>query len=420
VKRNDVKRLRDLACQVREISALPVQEERRRLWRALNDLRMVKPMVYTRDYQWSMVTAGREMVPSIEDELLQQYELQLMGTLFRWEKLQADMVVDPVVFCPADVVNRRPVLYKILSAGSQEPVLSPVRDNLESTAVRYVRQIETAEDLEKVLPLPEISFDRAKLDDEFALACELFDGILDVERSAVSRFDFTPWDDLFKLFGIEEGMMGLYLEPELMHLAMDRYTDIHLALLDQYERLGLLQHNNGNYLVGSGALGYTSDLPAKTGPGAKPRECWGFCTDQIFTSVSPGLHDVFATRHEIRWMERFGLSYYGCCERLDHKLPLLGQFKNLRKISISPFSDLERAMEIIGGKYVVSWKPNSTFLAGATWDKEASRRELANALELAGKYGCNLEIVMKTMITLNNQPQRLWEWCRMASDMTGN
>ena len=76
-------------------------------------------------------------------------------------------------------------------------------------------------------------------------------------------------------------------------------------------------------------------------------------------------------------------------------------------------------MEAVGGDYVVSFKPNSILLATDTWDKEASRKELVNACKLAEKYGCNLEIVMKTMITLNNQPQRLRDWCTMASEITG-
>jgi hypothetical protein len=242
--------------------------------------------------------------------------------------------------------------------------------------------------------------------------------LLTVEKKGVSQIDFTPWDDLFKLFSIEEGMMGLYLDPDLMHLAIKRYVDIHLALLDQYEKAGILQHNNGNSLIGSGALGYSSELPNQAGPGARASECWGFCTDQIFTSVSPQLHDEFATQHEIRWMNRFGLTYYGCCECLDQKIPLLEKFKNLRKISVSPFTDLEKAMEMIGGRYVVSFKPNSTLLAGGTWDREASRAEIVKACDLAVKYGCNIEIVMKTMITLNNEPQRLRDWCRMASEIT--
>ena len=114
-------------------------------------------------------------------------------------------------------------------------------------------------------------------------------------------------------------------------------------------------------------------------------------------------------QHEIPYLEMFGLTYYGCCECLDNKFDVLRQIPNLRKISSSPFTNLEKAMEAIGRDYVVSFKPNSVLLATDTWDQEASRTELINACKLAEKYGCSIEIVMKTMITLQGQPQRLRE-----------
>jgi histidinol phosphatase-like PHP family hydrolase len=153
--------------------------------------------------------------------------------------------------------------------------------------------------------------------------------------------------------------------------------------------------------------------------GVKAKDSWGFATDQIFTSVSPAQLDEFAIRHEVRYLDHFGLSYYGCCECLDNKIDVLRKIKNLRKISISPFTHLEQAMEAIGSDYVVSFKPNSILLAAETWDMEASRTEIVNACRLAEKYGCSIEIVMKTMITLGKQPRRLRDWCRMASEITG-
>ena len=40
--------LRDLARQVAEIARLPVHAEKAELWRKLNDLESVRPMVWTR------------------------------------------------------------------------------------------------------------------------------------------------------------------------------------------------------------------------------------------------------------------------------------------------------------------------------------------------------------------------------------
>ena len=54
---------------------------------------------------------------------------------------------------------------------------------------------------------------------------------------------------------------------------------------------------------------------------------WGHPPASFFTSVSPEMHDEFSIAYERPWMERFGLSYYGCCERLDIKMDQLRQIK---------------------------------------------------------------------------------------------
>jgi hypothetical protein len=38
-------------------------------------------------------------------------------------------------------------------------------------------------------------------------------------------------------------------------------------------------------------------------------------------------------------------------------------------------------------------------------------------MRLARKYRCNVEIDMKTLISLNGEPERVWTWCDMASEL---
>lgn len=415
-----VRRLRELALKVREIASLPIQVKRRNEWRSLNDLKMIKPMVYIRDYPWEMVTLGDELTTTLADEFSARMEFRLLCTLFLWEHMRTDMVVEPVIECPVPIVNRTPILFKITSPGMAKPILTSRRSNFDLTAQRYIRQIFDESDIDRVIPRPHIEYNFRQQQHEWERASELFDGILEVRKTGALEIYCAPWDDLLKLFGFEEGMMEFRLRPRLMHRAIKRYMDVYQETLDQYVNAGLLQGNNCNTHVGSGGLGYTSDLPGKLRMGMHPEECWGFCTDQIFTSVSPVLHEEFAASYEAQWMDRFGLTYYGCCERLDHKIDILRQFRNLRKISVSPFSDLERAMEAIGPDYVVSFKPSSMLLAGTSWDPTESQKEILLACQLAKKYGCSLEIVMKTIISLHNKPQRIWQWCDMASRITAS
>ncbi|MEI7670498.1 MAG: hypothetical protein WCK00_00120, partial [Deltaproteobacteria bacterium] len=147
-------------------------------------------------------------------------------------------------------------------------------------------------------------------------------------------------------------------------------------------------------------------------------DIWGHSADQIMTCVSPDMTMEFCFEHEKKWASLFGLYSYGCCERLDKKLDLLAKsFPNLRKVSSSPYSDLESMMEQAGDRYVISFKPNSTYLAHENADFDYLRTEMATALDLSRKYKVNMVFNMKTMISLNGDPTRLWEWCNMASDM---
>ena len=415
---NSKKHLRELALRVQEISALPIQSKRYLQWKSLNDLKMIKPMIYTRDYSWDMVTNGDELTTLLEDDYYRELELRLLRIIFIWENFKIDNIVEPVFYCPVMIDNLTPIKYKVATSIRQGTEHTSRRNIVTKTAKKYIRQIFSEDDIDRVIPMPTIIHD--KDDSSYERISEIFEGILEVRKKGLVRFSFCPWDDLLKLFGIEEGMLDFYLNPDLMHMAMKRYVDVYMETLRQYENAGIIHNNNGNELVGTGGLGYNSDFTEKPYYGIKANQSWGFCADQILTAVSPKLQEEFAIGHEIRWMEKFGLTYYGCCECLDNKINLLKKFKNLRKISVSPFSNMEKTMEMIGKNYVVSLKPNPAILAGENWDMEVSRKEIVNACMLAGKYGCNIEIIMKTMITLNNQPMRLRHWCRMASEITGN
>jgi hypothetical protein len=201
---------------------------------------------------------------------------------------------------------------------------------------------------------------------------------------------------------------------------VDRVVDCYLKSLDQFESQGLLASNNTNVRIGSGAYGYTRALPRPEEAGVPPRtaELWGAATAQIFAAVSPSMHDEFALSYEKKWLSRFGISYYGCCEPLDRKVQMLRSVPNLRKVSMSPWINRERAAEAVAGDYVFSYKPSPAALATAKWNPEEARKDLVSMLEIAKRRGCRLEIIMKDVSTVRYEPQRLWEWARIASEVT--
>jgi len=212
-------------------------------------------------------------------------------------------------------------------------------------------------------------------------------------------------------------LMGLADRPVFMHALVDRLCTAYLAGLGQFEALGLLSRNDQNVRIGSGGYGYTGDLPGHgeaRGSEARPLEMWGSATAQIFGSVSPAMHREFGLEYERRWLEKFGLAYYGCCEPLHNKISILESLPNLRKLSISPWADVEAAGALMRGRYVMSLKPSPAVLAWQNFDGEAVRQELTTKLKAA--RGCNVEIILKDISTVRHEPARLWEWARIARE----
>jgi hypothetical protein len=128
------------------------------------------------------------------------------------------------------------------------------------------------------------------------------------------------------------------------------------------------------------------------------------------------MHWEFALEHDLRWLSRWGLAYYGCCEPLDQKIEILRRVPNLRKISVSPWCNTERVVEKIGTQYVMSRKPSPAILAEDAWHPERARQDLRAFLEKTGGK-CHVELIMKDISTVRYQPERLWQWATIASEV---
>ena len=130
------------------------------------------------------------------------------------------------------------------------------------------------------------------------------------------------------------------------------------------------------------------------------------------------MHEEFALRYEKPWLEQFGLTYYGCCEPLHHKIEILRSIPNLRKVSMSLRIDVDKAVHNMGNCYVFSYKPNPAVLATDQWNPEQARQILTGVLEKTRRNGCTVEIILKDISTIRGEPRRLWEWADMALKVT--
>jgi hypothetical protein len=74
--------------------------------------------------------------------------------------------------------------------------------------------------------------------------------------------------------------------------------------------------------------------------------------------------------------------------------------------------------EALGQDYIFCRKPNPALISTERWDEDAIRADLQETVEKAGD--CALEIVMKDVHTVADQPRRLGRWVELARDVTTN
>jgi hypothetical protein len=143
---------------------------------------------------------------------------------------------------------------------------------------------------------------------------------------------------------------------------------------------------------------------------------WGFAESQETTTWSPEMFAEFIFPYQLPILEQFGLNCYGCCEPLSNKIHLLRKIPNLRKISMSPWNDFDRAVREIGGDYVFSFKPSPAVFAEESWRPHRARADLVRVLDKTRRV-CHVEIIMKDISTVRYRPQALWEWARIAVEV---
>ena len=397
--------LRGLAGEVAEIAALPVQQEKAEMWRRLNRLDSVRPMVWINEVCWEEIEGGEELQLRCTETFCRSQEQQLRRLLYQWRHMSADMTVDAKFWC--DLVIRDS------GYGMQA---NEVRPEHRFGAADYVPVIRSPRDVEKIRT-PRITVDRGATDRKYELMRDIYEGVMPVEKRGVVSFWMAPWDVLVRWYGISELYADMYERPELVHMAIDRLVEAMNGRLDQLERQNAVSLNNCGVRVGAGGLGWSDELPQPDAEDGRVRliDVWGNSTPQIFAQVSPEMHEEFALQYERRFLKRFGLNCYGCCEPLHKKVHILQSIPRLRRISMSPWVDLAEGAAAVGDRYVFSYKPNPAVLAGDKWDPGGARGMLIEAMEVA--RGCHVEIIMKDISTLRGEPRRLWEWSRIAMEV---
>mgnify|MGYP006275064449 FL=1 len=393
--------IRDLARQLAEIAAKPQEQAKVSLWQDFNDLSPQRPMVLIfPEGAWREVPLKQECRQSD----LQGLERHLRARIYGHAVLDDDNVVEPVHYVP---IRIRGADFGLEAHRTEA--------TSKHGAAHFEPIIKEEDDFFRLARQPEVEVDWDATHRTVERLEELFDGHLRVELSSPPVANQHALIDAFATWrGLDNLMLDMIDRPDWLHRCLQFLTDGRIRLALDLEAAGALRLNNRSHYCGSGGTGFTNELPQPdyTAPSARPRDMWGFSTTQIFSEVSPAMHEDFALRYERQFLAMFGLNAYGCCEALHHKMDHVEKIANLRRISMSPWVDVAAAAERVGGRYIFSRKPNPAMLASVTWDEDAVRRSIRD--DLAASRGCVVELIMKDTHTCNGQPERLAEWVRIA------
>jgi hypothetical protein len=267
------------------------------------------------------------------------------------------------------------------------------------------------------LRFPHITVDEADTQRVLDLAQETLGDILTVRLKTAWWWTLGMTWTLVNLRGLSQMMYDMVDYPDQLHQVMAFLRDGHMARLDYLEQHGLLSLNNDGTYVGSGGFGWTRELPRPAFAGrVRTIDMWGFGESQETVGVSAAMFQEFIFPYQLPLLERFGLNCYGCCEPVDKRWHVLEQIPRLRRVSVSPWASIPGMAEKLGKRYLFSMKPNPAYLAMDSFDEDAIRKDLREAMRVCRAQGCHMEVIMKDCHTIRNDPRRVVRWVQIARE----
>jgi hypothetical protein len=412
--------VRGLADRWRELAALPVMAERKRLWKAVHDLRSVRPVILFETAWIDGFVADGEL--ACEDPFLRSVEKDMRVTLRQAEELGDDQVVEPYYRLG----------WKMRFSDYGVPVEVRCAIGKEaSIAYSFSFPIATPGDIDKLKPRT-VAVDRERTRRLHQTLEDVLGDILPVRVGNYDPFAYEfnvgEYGDLgfngnfffgltwqvFRFIGNRGLLYWVYDAPEAIHRLMSYMLADRVAVFEYFEREGLLAPNTDNQMAGPRSYGYVSDLPGPDAPGKVAlKDLWGWAESQEAANISPAMYGEFVLPYLAKLSERFGLVYYGCCERVDDRLEMIqAAIPNLRSVSVSAWSNLAKTAELLGKKYVYSRKPAPAHISGPNPNWDLLRKDMQDTY--AAARDCNLEILFRDVYTINGDRSRLRRWVDMT------
>jgi hypothetical protein len=390
--------VRTLAARVAEIAASEGNARIQQRWRDVNALRRPdRAPVWCRP-----VGAWRELLPddalTCTDPWLRSLETQFRQALIKhdigddtpvspWFEVDAVFDVDPPNTWGVEVTHHD--------------------SGVEGGSWAYEPPLKTDADFDR-LRLPSFRYNHVETQRALDRAHGLLGDLLPVRLVCGAPLTATLSTPAADLRGLTPMLMDMAAEPARMHCLMAYLRDAVLGAMAQVKEVGLLTPNN------TGPMTCSDPIGTPTGTGRVGYEhMWVMANSQEFDPVSPTMWRAFCLEYQRPIIEQFGLSGYGCCENLTHKIEGVLSLSNLRIFVCSAWTDLAAVQAAVGKDYVIMWRQKASDVVFAE-DVETLRRDLERgARQLQGYH---YQIVLRELQTLAGHPRRLHEWTHAAID----
>jgi len=380
------------------------QEERREVWKRHHALEKERPLILIfPEGSWRALLSEDQWV--CQDPFLRSLERQLKIKIYTHEKFDTDYVVEKTLNVSKHIGHTGWGL-EIQHNESEDP----------TGAWGFTPTMKTYEDAKKLVH-PERTVDEKKANDQLNLARDIFGDILTVRQKGITHnachltLLFSGWR------GLQQICMDMIEAPNWVHEVMAFISEGLVNLWQQYEAHNLLSINNEDDYHSSGGIGYSDELPALGFDPDYVRLCdvWGSAESQEMTMVSPQMHEELVMKYEAEFLKPFGLNGYGCSDDLTRKLDTVCTLPQMRRVSVSPYADVQKSAQRLGGDFILSWKSDPRDIAGGFYP-ETVRTRIRSALQAARDNGCAFEMILKDTHTCDKRPERFAQWSKIARE----
>ena len=409
-------RLRALAAEYSEIAQGDEMKERKAGWKAVRDLKPVRPMILFETLPVSGFVGEGEF--ECEDEYLRNVEHSFVEALKHYHTVGDDIVFDNY--------------FQLAWRTSKSSWGVQIVEHRASDSMAYMSNfpIKDPSDLAR-LKKRTFSVDRERTLGFKDVLEDIFGDILPVRVGNIDKFfgdmGFNPFCgnygplitmDVFKMMGYESMSFWSYDNEAAFRELLDFLLDDNIRYIEWMEAEGLMTPNTDSQFAGPSGYGYVSGLPEADGKPARISDCWTWCESQETSVFSPQMFGELFLPYLAAYTSRFGLVSYGCCEPLDDRIEYVKKaMPNLRTVSVCGWNDFEKMAEALGKDYVFCSKPKPPYISGKLPDWDGARAEVERTWKAAKDQP--LEFIVRDVYDLDGDMGRIARWVRMAKEIVG-